>query len=520
MKIKLFLKPLLKWWWLIVLAGVIAGTTSYLIVRTLPKVYTARTMLMVSTTITDPNPDIYQYGIIYQLTQTYAYIGYQDTVRNATMNALGITKLPDYEVAALSSGPFLEIKVTDTNAEMAARVANELGNQIISISPTNAQQSSEAQTNFFLQQQLADLRDKIEKTQEEIANKQDVLANMTSAGEISQAQSDLTALENKLATYQTTYASLITSTTRSAVNTITVFEPAMIPVYPVGPRIPLVVLASIIGGLLLGILAAILIELLDDSIKDVNEISELMQVPIIGTISQMPKEQGLEFLKDNPDSMIADSFHMLRVNLGFLGVDQPLHTIMVSSPGPGDGKSTVAIYLAYTMATGNKSVVIIDADLRHPKLHTILGKSNEKGLSDLFTEETGLEDVMVGVDDDMIFFIPAGNSPPNPVDLLASKRMGTILEMLKVRFDVIIVDCPPLIVPDASVLSEKVDGILLIVRADHTSRRAIQMARDQLKRARSRILGVVANGVSSQPHYYGSYYQPKKNKKLNKTTQN
>jgi succinoglycan biosynthesis transport protein ExoP len=516
MKIKLFIKPLLKWWWMIGLAAVIAGVTSFLLVRTLPKVYTARTMLMVSSTISDPNPDVYQYGIVYQLTQTYAYIGYQDTVKNATKQTLSIPELPDYEVAALPSGPFIEIKVTDTNAVMAARVANELARQIISVSPTSAQQSQQAQAKDFLQAQLADLVDKIEKTQNEIAAKQEALSNMTSAGEISQAQSDLLALENKLSAYQTTYANLLNTTTSSGMNTITVFEPAVTPVYPVGPRIPLVVAASILGGILLGILAAYLIEFLDDSIKDANEISELMQVPIIGTISQMPKEQSLDFLRENPDSMIADSFHMLRVNLGFLGVDQPLHTILVSSPGPGDGKSTVAVFMAYTMATGNKSVVIIDADLRHPKLHTILGKPNDHGLSDLFSEESKLDEVMIGVDDDRVFFIPAGNSPPNPVDLLASKRMGTILEMLKVRFDVIIIDCPPLIVPDASVLSEKVDGILLVVRADHTSKRAIQMAKDQLTRVRSRILGVVANGVSSQPHYYGSYYQPKKNKKPGK----
>lgn len=91
MKISQFLKPILRWWWMIALAGIIAGGTSFYIVRQLPKVYTARTMLMVSSTISDPNPDVYQYGIVYQLTQTYAYIGYQDTVRNATMQAVGIT---------------------------------------------------------------------------------------------------------------------------------------------------------------------------------------------------------------------------------------------------------------------------------------------------------------------------------------------------------------------------------------------------------------------------------------------
>ncbi len=516
MKLSLFIKPVLKWWWMIGLACIIAGVTSYLIVRTLPKVYTARTMLMVSSTISDPNPDVYQYGIVYQLTQTYAYIGYQDTVRNAAKQILDLNELPDYEVSALTSGPFIEIKVTDTNPEMAARVANERANQIIIISPTHSEESQAAQTKIFLQKQIDDLRNRIEQTQEEIALKQEALVNMTSAGEITQAQADLTALENKLATYQTTYADLLNTTSRSAVNSISVFEKALTPVYPVGPKIPLIVAASILGGLLLGVAASYLIEYLDDSIKDVNGISEVMQAPIIGTISQMPKEQNLDFLRKNPDSMIADAFHMLRVNLNFLGVDEPLKTILVSSPGPGDGKSTVATYLAYTMAAGNKKVVLIDADLRHPKIHTILNLPNEHGLSELFSENREIQDVMVEVDEKRVYFIAAGSYPPNPVELLASRRMENLLTELKKEFDVIVIDCPPLIVPDASVLSEKVDGILLVVRADHTSRRSIQMARDQLKRARARVLGVVANGVSSQPHYYGSYYQSEKGRHAKK----
>lgn len=516
MKISIFIKPILRWWWMVALAAIIAGVTSFLIVRTLPKVYTARTMLMVSTTISDPNPDVYQYGIVYQLTQTYAYIGYQDTVRNGTKQNLGLTDLPDYEVSALTSGPFIEIKVTDTNPEMAARVANELASQIIRISPTSSQEAQEAQTRLFLQTQLEDLRGKIEQTQDEIAAKEQELASKTSAGEIAQAQADLTALENKLANYQTTYADLLSTTSRSAVNTISVFETAAIPNYPVGPKIPLIVAVSLIGGALLGVIASYLIEFLDDSIKDVTQISELMQTPIIGTISQLPKEQDLGYLKDNPHSMLADSFHMLRVNLNFLGVDQPIHTLLVTSPGPGDGKSTVAIYLAQSMAAGAKKVVVVDADLRHPKLHTILGLPNASGLTDLFSKEIKIDDLITEVDKENVFFMAAGNEPPNPVDLLASKKMEALLTALKLKYDIVIVDCPPLIVPDASVLAEKVDGVLLVVRADHTSKRSIINAREQMKRARARILGVVANGVSTQPHYYGNYYHPGKEKKSRK----
>lgn len=513
MKLKTFLKPIFTWWWLILLACVLAGITSYYISSRLPKVYTARTMLMVSSTISDPNPDIYQYSMIYQLTQTYAYIGYQDTVRNATMQALNISKLPDYDLTALSSGPFLEITVTDTDPAMAARIANEIANQLIKISPTSQEQTAEQQKQQFLQSQIADLQNKIKTTQEEIDKKQAALAEMTSAGDITQTQNDIAALENKLATYQSTYATLTNTTNRTAVNFITVFEPAAIPTQPIGPKVKLIVLIATLGGLLLAVLAAYLIQYLDDSIKDVSEIAELLNAPIIGTIANMPKGKGLAYIQENPESIAADSFHLLQVNLGFLGIDHPLHTILVTSPGQADGKSTVAVNLAHTMAAGNKKVLLVDADLRNPSLNSMLGVPNDNGLTSLFHEEVVLADVTRLVDDERIHFIPAGESPPNPFDLLASKRMERILEMLNTEYEMIIMDCSPLMVPDASVLAAKVDGVLLVVRPDHTSRRGIILARDQMNRVGAKILGVVVNGVSSRSSYYGKYYHSKRSKK-------
>jgi len=196
-----------------------------------------------------------------------------------------------------------------------------------------------------------------------------------------------------------------------------------------------------------------------------------------------------------------------------MGIDHPIHTILITSPGPADGKSTIAINLAYTMAKGNKSVVIVDADLRRPSLHTTMGVSNDLGLSRLFIEDIELKEVLQPINDGKIFLIASGDPPPNPTDLLGSSRMELILDELKHLFDVVIIDCPPMLVPDTSVLSKKVDGVLLVVRPSHTTRRTIQLARDQLRRAGARILGVVANGVSAQTHYYGGYYHSRSTEK-------
>jgi uncharacterized protein involved in exopolysaccharide biosynthesis len=175
-------------------------------------------------------------------------------VRNATSAVLGIDPLPDYEVKAMSSAPLLEITVTHTDPRVAQAVANELANQLIIASPTNPK-GEEQQTQAFVQQQVAEMRAKIKETNDLITARQTELAGLTSANDIAQTQQELAALENKLTTLQTIFATLVSTTSQGAINTIAIFNSAALPSVPIGPNKPLIILLAAVGGLALATVA-------------------------------------------------------------------------------------------------------------------------------------------------------------------------------------------------------------------------------------------------------------------------
>ncbi len=199
----------------------------------------------------------------------------------------------------------------------------------------------------------------------------------------------------------------------------------------------------------------------------------------------------------NPRSPAAEAYRTLRTNLTFAALDKPIETLLVTSPAPGEDKSTVLANLAVTMAQGERTVILVDADLRRPSLHEIFGIANERGLTTMVVEEAALDDpplVDTGVDN--LRLMPSGPLPPNPTDILGSRRMEEAIASLKTRADVILFDAPPVIaVTDAAVLGTKVDGVLLVVHAGRTRRDHAQRARELLERGHVRIVGAVLSNA-------------------------
>ena len=210
----------------------------------------------------------------------------------------------------------------------------------------------------------------------------------------------------------------------------------------------------------------------------------------------MTEQLDLITLTD-PRSPAAEAYRTLRTNLTFAALDKPIETLLVTSPAPGEDKSTVLANLAVTMAQGEQSVILVDADLRRPSLHEIFGAANERGLTTMVVEETALDDpplVDTGVDN--LRLMPSGPLPPNPAGILGSRRMEEAIARLKTRADVILFDAPPVVaVTDAAVLGTKVDGVLLVVRAGRTRREHAQRARELLERGHVRIVGAVLNNA-------------------------
>jgi len=217
-------------------------------------------------------------------------------------------------------------------------------------------------------------------------------------------------------------------------------------------------------------------------------------------------EESLITLTD-PRSPVAEAFRTLRTNLEFSSLDNPIKTLLVTSPGPGEGKSTTLANLAITAAQAEKKVYLVDCDLRRPTLHQLFGVSNEVGLTNMIRDET-LRDSppLQETKAPGLWLIPSGPLPPNPSELLGSKRMEEIIARLKGQADLVLFDAPPSnIVTDAAVLASKVDGVLLVFSAGRTKREHAQRAKALMEKVNARLVGVVLNNVRTDTQLQGYY---------------
>ena len=209
----------------------------------------------------------------------------------------------------------------------------------------------------------------------------------------------------------------------------------------------------------------------------------------------------------HPHSPVSEAYRILRTNLEFSSLDKPIRTMVVTSAGPDEGKSTTLANLAVTIAQGGKKVILADCDLRRPRQHEIFGLDNDAGLTTMVVDDEALENPPLqetGVPN--LWLLPSGPLPPNPSELLGSRRMEEIIAVLTQRADMVLFDAPPVIaVIDAVVLGSKVDGVLLVINAGGTKRDHAQRAKAQLEKVNVRVIGAVLNNVpfdTSLHRYY------------------
>lgn len=512
MELKELTAPLLRWWWLIVAAVAVASLSNYLAIRPQPPVYQAITTLMIGRAINNPNPTNNEFQLSEQLANTYADIARRQPIRERTKSALGLETLPDYSVRALPNTELIEIAVRDISPERAQAVANEVANQLILQSPT-APRPEEEERRAFINQQLSTLQLEIEETQSEILAKQEELQDLASARDLANLRAEITSLENKLRDLRRDHTALLANTEEGAINTLSVIDPAVLPVRPADSNRMMSVLLAAAVGFVLATSAAYLLEYLDDTLRSRTQVEHALKLPLLGALSRSRlTDQAVPMLSTvkRTDPMV-EEFRRLRARLLYAtaGVDHPV--LLVTSPSPGEGKSSISANLAMVLAMAGREVILVDADLHQPSLHKFFDVPNSVGLTNLLIYPTlDIEEVLVETPMAGVRLLPSGPLPPNQSELLTLRMMRSRLEQLKGRAHIVIVDGPPVLaVSDASVLGALCSGVLLVVRSGKTRREPAQQAIEMLKDVDQDILGVILNNVPSQRaagYYYHEAY--------------
>jgi capsular exopolysaccharide synthesis family protein len=295
-------------------------------------------------------------------------------------------------------------------------------------------------------------------------------------------------------------------------NNVRLLDSAEVPSGPSSPNLRLALLLSLLFGLVLGVAVALLLENLDTSLKGQEDVERATGATFLGLVPIVREEEdGPAELQVHrrPQSSVAECLRTVRTNLLFLSTERPLQKLLVTSSGPQEGKTTVCIDLGITFAQGGQRVLLVDTDLRRPRLHTVFGLGREVGLTSVLLDESRLGEAVRPTEVPNLSVLPCGPIPPNPAELLHTERFRSVVAELCRRFDRIIFDSPPVAaVTDAQILASEVDGVILIGKAGKTSRDALSRARRQLVDVGARIVGALLNSVdlTDRSGYYYDYY--------------
>jgi capsular exopolysaccharide synthesis family protein len=279
---------------------------------------------------------------------------------------------------------------------------------------------------------------------------------------------------------------------------------------PVRPNVPQGVLLGLMAGLVLGLGLALLLEFLDSSVASQQEIEERLGLTFLGFVPSIPAQPNASkdlHIYREPKSLIAECTRAIRTNLLFMSPDKPFKKMLVTSSGPQEGKSTTAINLGITMAQSGNRVLLIDTDMRRPRLHKAFGVPNEIGVSSLVVGEGNADEAVKSTEVPGLFVLPCGPIPPNPSELLHTKAFLDLVNALALKFDRVILDSPPVgAVSDAVVLATEVDGVIVVLKAGKTQRELAKRTVKALRDVKANIYGAILNDVDLQKSKYGDYY--------------
>ncbi|TAM70034.1 MAG: polysaccharide biosynthesis tyrosine autokinase [Microbacteriaceae bacterium] len=310
------------------------------------------------------------------------------------------------------------------------------------------------------------------------------------------------------ASLTTVVQGLETPTTADATSPVklTRVQAAMVPTTPSSPIVPLNLALGLLVGFALGIGVAVLREALDNRIRNEHDVEVISDVPIVGGIAFDPKAASRPLIvQADPRSPRAESFRTLRTNLQFLNMEGTSRSFVITSSVPAEGKTTTAANLAITLADAGSRVLVVDADLRRPKLAEYMGLEGAAGLTDVLIGRAELVDVIQPWGTGSLYVLPAGKIPPNPSELLGSRIMVNLITLFEKEFDYVLFDAPPLLpVTDAAILGKNAGGALVVVSAGHTHKNQFKGSVAALANVDARVAGFIVTMLPTKgPDAYG-----------------
>lgn len=364
---------------------------------------------------------------------------------------------------------------------------------------------------FELQEQLTEVTNELGGLRQRIAETEGI-------------QTEYDMLKSRVTTARATHEWLLKLSEQSYVfsqefdpRNISIVDAAAVPEKPARPKRAINTLLGMVFGVIVGVCVAFFAEYLDDTIKSPTDVETILRTPFLGLIPALTKSLSAApvetIVESEPKGTIAESYRAIRTNIIFSS-DRQIKRIVITSSGPGEGKTTTAVNIANVMARAGDKTLLIDADMRRPRVHKIFGlDSTARGLSNYLVGGAPLDELFQPTRVEGLSVLTAGPIPPNPVELLNSPRLKELFEVAARQFDRIIVDTPPVIaVTDSAILSRLADAVIVAIHGGRTHRDVVKRAIDVVQNVGGHILGVILNNVnifraSYYDYYYYSYYR-------------
>ncbi|HUP70145.1 MAG TPA: polysaccharide biosynthesis tyrosine autokinase [Acidimicrobiales bacterium] len=508
-----YLQVLRRRRWIVALATLIvvgAALTSSLLQT---PVYRASAELLLQARSTeslfDPNSGVRNDPV--RAVQTEIQVLKSQPVRDAVRRQLGVA--PKVSASPIGQTDVIAVKAESTDPRRAAAVANAYSKAYIDFRRTQAVNDLFAAAKE-IQVKVDDLQGQIDALP---APSTDPRERANAAADAAATEARRTSLLQQQALFKQRLDQLQVDAALKTGGAQLVTE-ASVPSDPVKPTPKRTGVVALAVGLMFGVVLAFLFEYLDDTIKSKEDLGRATgDIPTIGLIPAVGswKDRGEPMVVSltDPKSPVAEAYRSLRTSIQFIGLDRPMRTIQVTSPGASEGKSTTIANLAVALAQAGQRVVIVCCDLRRPRIHDFFGMSNTVGFTSVLLGDTPLSAAIQKVrGQERLAVLASGPIPPNPSELLSGRRTVEVLTAVQAEADIVLVDCPPVLpVTDAAVLSSRVDATLLVATAGETTRKEMARTIELLSHVDAPILGTVLNGAGDEDSYgypYRYSYSP------------